>query len=252
MSLFQTTEQNQNADQSNPPSNQEGWLKKVVEAKGEKWSNPEVLAKGKLEADSYIKQLEDQLNELRDELGKQDYSKELLTQLQNKAQVPTNGNPVVPNDNKGGSQQAQTNATLSDEQIKDLVNSALTEREKQNTVKQNIETVEQELVNKYGTEAETLLVKKAKELGMTVERLGAIASESPTAFFTLIGEAKKETPSFINGSIKTEGANMQASSERNFKFYQELRKKNRKQYFSPEVQQAMFKDRQRLGEKFYQ
>lgn len=251
MSLFQTTEQNQNPNPQTPPTNQEGWLQKIVEAKGDQWSNPEVLAKGKLEADSYIKQLEEQLNELRDELGKQDYSKELLTQLQNKAQVPTNGNPVVPNNQNGGGQGAQTNASLSDEQIKDLVNSALTEREKQNTVKQNIDTVEKELVNKYGTEAESLIATKAKELGMTVEKLGAIASESPTAFFRLIGEAQKETPSFINGSIKTEGANMQASSERNFKFYQELRKKNRKQYFSPEVQQAMFKDRQRLGDKFY-
>lgn len=251
MSLFQTTEQNQNTDPNAVPSNQEGWLKKIVEAKGEQWSNPEILAKGKLEADAYVKQLETQLNELRDELGKQDYAKDLLTQLQNKALNPTNGNPVVPNNNNGGAETSQTKAALSDEQLKALVDNALTEREKQNTVKQNLSVVEQELSSKYGTEAEALIAKKAQELGMTVDRLGSIAAESPTAFFALIGEQRKDFPSMINGTIKTEGVNMQASAERNFKFYQEFRKKNRKQYFAPATQQAMFKDRQRLGDKFY-
>jgi hypothetical protein len=55
-----------------------------------------VLAKGKLEADGYIKTLEDQLTAMREDLGKQEYSKQLLDQLQNKATAPTNVNTVAP------------------------------------------------------------------------------------------------------------------------------------------------------------
>lgn len=251
MSLFQTTEQNQNTDPNAAQSNQDGWLKKIVETKGEKWKDPEVLAKGKLESDAYIKQLEDQLTELREELGKQDYAQDLLTQLQNKATMSTNVNPVESNKNNGGAETSQTKAALSDEQIKDLVNSALTEREKNATVSQNVSVVEKELTNRYGTEAQAAVAKAAEKLGMTVERLGQIAAESPNAFFALLGEEKRESNPLINGSIRTEGANMQAPADRNFRFYQELRRKNRKQYFTPETQQAMFKDRQRLGDKFY-
>jgi hypothetical protein len=53
----QTTQPEQ-TQEATPP--QDSFLSKLVEAKGENWSNPEVLAKGKLEADSYIQTLETQ------------------------------------------------------------------------------------------------------------------------------------------------------------------------------------------------
>ena len=76
----QVTEQTQT---ETPP--QESFLQKLVEAKGENWRDPETLAKGKLEADGYIKTLEDQLNQMREDIKKQDYQAQILEQLQNKA-----------------------------------------------------------------------------------------------------------------------------------------------------------------------
>jgi len=64
---------------------QESYLAKLVATKGENWKDPEVLAKGKLEADGYIKNLEDQLTQMREDLQKQDYAKTLLEELQTKA-----------------------------------------------------------------------------------------------------------------------------------------------------------------------
>lgn len=251
MSLFQTTEQNQ-PENPNQPANQEDWLKKLVETKGEQWRDPQVVAKGKLEADAYVKQLESQLAEIREEMGKQDYSKELLEALKNKAPESTNGQSPQSNNNNGGTIQSQTNSALSDEQIKRLVETALTEREKTNTSTQNITLVEQKMSEAFGTEAQAKVQEKAKELGLSLQRMQEIAAESPTAFLSLIGDKAKELQPIVKGTIRTEGVNMQASSERNFGFYQELRRKNRKQYFSPEVQRQMFQDRTRLGEKFYQ
>ena len=66
------TEQNaEQMQQETTPS--ESYLQKLVEAKGENWKDPEVLAKGKLEADGYIKTLEEQLAQMREDLKKQEY-----------------------------------------------------------------------------------------------------------------------------------------------------------------------------------
>ena len=46
---------------------QESYLQKIVETRGENWKDPEVLAKGKLEADAYIKNLEAQLANMRED-----------------------------------------------------------------------------------------------------------------------------------------------------------------------------------------
>ena len=73
----QTTETTQQETQP-----QASYLQKLVETRGENWKDPEVLAKGKMEADAYIKNLEDQLSQMRDDLGKHDYAAKLLQQLE--------------------------------------------------------------------------------------------------------------------------------------------------------------------------
>ena len=240
MSLFQTTEGN--------GANQESFVEKLVKERGEQWKDPEFIAKGKIEADRFIEDLKRQNEELRQELGKQDYSKELLSQLQAKAANPVNANPVV---NQDGANKVETKTTISEDELKRLVETTLTERERTASASQNVKVVTDKLQELFGTEAQAKVQEKAKELGMTLERMEEIAKESPSAFFALVGE-KVTTPKVFNsGTINTASANLQASSERNFNFYQEMRRKDRRQYFSPEVQKQMFQDRERLGDKFY-
>ena len=62
-----TQEDQNNENQGQETPQQESFLDKLVQAKGENWKNPEVLAKGKLEADGYIKNLEDQLSQMRED-----------------------------------------------------------------------------------------------------------------------------------------------------------------------------------------
>src|SRR6056297_4025889 len=71
---------------------EESYVKKLVEARGEKWQDPEVIAKGKFEADKHIKEIERQLEELRGDLTKNEYAKQLLETLQGKAEAPTSSN----------------------------------------------------------------------------------------------------------------------------------------------------------------
>ena len=74
-----TTQEDQNNEtQGQETPKQESFLDKLVQAKGENWKDPEVLAKGKLEADNYIQQLEEQNRQLREDLGKNDYAAQVL------------------------------------------------------------------------------------------------------------------------------------------------------------------------------
>ena len=240
----QTTEQ---TTTETPP--QESFVQKLVEAKGENWKDPEVLAKGKLEADGYIKTLEDQLAQMREDMKKQDYQAQILEQLQNKATESTAVNNGVPNNN-GDINPQNTTAGIDEETLKSLVEQTLTQREKDNTVQQNLSQVDKELESSFGTEAAATVQKKAQELGMSMDRLRDIAAESPSAFFTLIGQPQKTFSPMVQGSVRTEGVNMQASTERDWSYYQKLRRENRNLYYSPKVQQQMFQDKARLGEKF--
>jgi DNA polymerase III alpha subunit (gram-positive type) len=246
-----TAQTEQNAEQTQQEATpQESYLQKLVEAKGENWKDPEVLAKGKLEADGYIKTLEEQLAQMREDLKKQEYQAQVLEQLQNKAADSTAAKTGVPNDN--GSTEAQnTTASLSEEDLKSLVEQTLTQREQQASVKQNLAQVDKALDDIFGTEALAVVQKKAQELGMSIERMQDIAAESPNAFFALIGEKPKQPMNpMIQGSVRTEGVNMQASAERDWSYYQKLRRENKNLYYTPKIQQQLMEDKMRLGDKF--
>ena len=228
---------------------QESFLQKLVEAKGDNWKDPEVLAKGKLEADGYIKNLEDQIAQMREDMKKQDYQAQILEQLQNKAAETTTAQTAMPNDN-GSTETQNTTASLSENDLESLVEKTLVKREQDSVIKQNLTQVDQELVNSFGTEAEATVRKKAEELGMSLSRLRDIAAESPTAFFSLIGQPQKTFSPMVQGSVRTEGVNMQASNTRDWNYYQKLRRENPNQYYSPKVQQQLIQDRMNMGDKF--
>ena len=245
-----TEQSNQNTDTTATESQQEGsYLQRIVEAKGDNWKDPEVLAKGKLEADGYIKNLEDQLSQMREDLKKQEYKNEVLDQLQTKAAETTAATNEVPNNNSSTKDQ-NTTANFSEEDLKSLVEKTLGQRELEAKVQGNLQLVDKELEGSFGTEAKAQIEKKAEELGMSIDRLRDIAAESPNAFFALIGENKRPVSPMVAGSVRTEGVNMQSSTERDFNYYQKLRRENRNLYYSAKTQQQMFDDKSRLGDKF--
>jgi hypothetical protein len=157
--------------------------------------------------------------------------------------------PEVSNNN-GSTTEGNTNPTLSEEDLKSLVEQTLNQREIDSTVSNNLKLVDEELEKSYGTEAQAKIQEKAQELGMSMERIKEIAAESPNAFFALIGEPKKTFSPMVQGSVRTEGVNMQASAERDWSYYQKLRRENRNLYYTPKIQQQLMEDKSRLGSKF--
>ena len=247
--LFQDQTTGQNTDQTNQEANQADWLAKVVEAKGESFKDVQVLAKSKLEADAYIKQLEEQTKQLREEMSKQDYAKQLIAQLENKAPITT-GNTQVPNNDKGDTNSGDTKQEVSEEALKALVEKTLTEKETVAKAKENARIVQEALTAKYGTEAKAHVEKKAKDLGIGYDKLEALALEAPNAFLTLIGEPVVQTKPIVNGSVNPQALSASNPQSRDWNYYSNLRKSNRSLYFSPSVQQQMLKDKIALGDKF--
>ena len=246
----ETTQTTQPEQTQETPSPQGSFLSKLVEAKGENWKDPEVLAKGKIEADGYIQTLEGQLTQMREDLKKKEYQDEVLEQLQKKATESTAVNNGVPNNNNSNADGENTTRNISEEDLKSLVEQTLTQREADAVTKTNLQRVDEELDKSFGTNAEEVVKKKAEELGMSMDRLSEIASESPNAFFTLIGEPKPTFNPMVNGSVRTEGVNMQVSTDRNWQYYQKLRRENPNQYYEPKMQQQLLQDRMRLGDNF--
>lgn len=248
MSVFEG-DNNQNAAtvETKQEQTNQSFVQKLVETKGDKWSDPEVIAKGKVEADAYIEDLKKQVEELKKLAEQGAKVGDLVAKLDQKAAQPNSANSQV--SNPVGADATNTKSVISEKDIQSLVEKTLTEREKQQTVSQNISQVETQLGEMFGTEAKEKLKEKASELGLSVNKLKEVASESPSAFFRLIGEQPKEFKPMTSGSIRTESVNQSSSTVRNNAYYQKMRKEN-PVLFNKSINQ-MVQDRLRLGDKFY-
>jgi len=218
---------------------------------GKKFKDIEALAKGKLEADRHIGEITKTLDELRAELAKQDYAKNLLEQMSKGSETGAEQPPPVTTSSSN-----TENTTQSASDFEALVEKVITAKEKSKTASQNISVVGEEMQKQYGDKTADVLKAKSLELNMSLDRLKEIAAESPTAFFQLIGVKKMgEKTSTSTGvttqsTIRSENFNSY-SQDRNFEYYQKMRKENRSLYYSPKIQNTMLQDRERLGDRFY-
>jgi hypothetical protein len=228
----------------------ESFVNKLVETKGANFSDPEVIAKSKLEADAYIATLEEQTKELREDLGKQDYAKKLLDQLQTKATDIAPVKTGESNTNNGNTNTDGVTKPLESGDIESLIKKALADKDVQSRTESNLSAVDAKLTELYGTEAKATIDKKGSELGLSVERLQAMAAESPKAFFALIGEEAPKMSNPVTQSTVNTSSAYTVTSERDANYYRKMRKDNPSEYYSPRVQQQQVDDLTRLGDKF--
>lgn len=245
MSYFNSDDQaNQTGSQQ-----QEDFVKRIVEEKGEQWQDPQFIAKGYVASQEHITKLQLELKAMQEKVSGEDYMKKVLEQIE-ASKTPAVGEQASVTSNGTATQTDQSGVTM--EQIKELVKETLTSEERTKTAQQNIRDADAKLTELFGTEAAATVEKRRQELGLDKANLMKLAEESPTAFLTLIGvPPKKETNQVVGSTLNTEGSFNQ-SSERNFAFYQKIRKDNPSLYKSAKVQNQMVEDRIKLGEgKFY-
>ena len=201
------------------------------------------LSKAKEHADPLIESLTRQLAEMREEMGKLVPPDEILAQI--KALQTKNSE-----DNGAGTPQA-----VDHEAVSRLVEEAIKRRESAVKADENVARVDEEVRKQFGEKAAEFVAQKAAEVGLTKAELGAMAARSPEAFFNLVGlkvAPKAPDTSPARGTINTAALGSASQTvEGTFKWYETLRKNDRKAYFDPKTQQKMLADAKRLGEAFY-
>jgi hypothetical protein len=230
-----------NSDDQNGNSNEQDYVAKIVQEKGETWKDPQALAKGYLSAQEYIQSIERKNQELLEDLTKSKTREEVLEELRKQNVQPT-GRETHTQDSTstGDGNTSQTSV----EDIKSMIVETLTERERSNTAAQNLREADAKLSEKFGTDAASVVDAKAKELGLSKERLTEIASESPTAFLNLIGEPPQaegnRTPA---STVNTQGDSFNRdSNQRDWGYYQKMRRENPKLYYSAKMQRQLDED----------
>lgn len=225
---------------------------------GKKFKTPEDLARGKAEADAFIKRLQDEAQGLRQELS----TRQTLEQLMDKmaAEKGTQQtNPQSYNQDSEGGEGKGIVKTLTEEDIARLVEERLTTAEKARIHTSNLETVKKALEASYGSDYVTHLKAKASELGVSEDYLTNMAKETPKAFLKLVeasGEPRGTTPGLFTPppTHSLPSSNKQGFSptgQRKQSWYENLRKSNPSEYWSPTTQNRMHQEALSLGEAFF-
>lgn len=209
---------------------------------GKKFKSVEDVINRKLEADVYVESLRTQLAEKETKLAalsKTDdkFSQILQTIEQNKANN-SQGNPQVP--------------ALGSNDIADIVRNQMTQIEQERTAEQNTATTNSKLKELFGDKAKEVVESKARELGITMADFKQISAKSPNAFFTMIG-ATESTPKPSNsnptGSVNTASDFQTGTKVGSKEYYNELRRKNPREYYSKTIHEVM--DKVKKGELVY-
>ena len=200
-------------------------------------ANPDEAWKALAHSQAHIARLEQEAKDKEQRLASQATLDEVLAKLKE-------GNPITPQVAPVPTSQ-NTQSVLDDATLEQKLNTMLAQKAESERLQAAKALVSQTLLDKFETvdKAKQVMSTKAKELGMTVEALDAIALNSPPAFFQLIGLENNVRPvnaSPSMGNIRT-GLSDQKPVDVTAK-YKEMITTDRNKYFSDEVQTAIMRD----------
>jgi hypothetical protein len=211
---------------------------------GKKFADVAALAKAKLESDSFIDQLKREAAELRQEVSSKATMDEIMTQIRQLAPKPVEGQPpetpAVPSQNQ--------------DDLETVVARLLEQRKNEDRVSHNRSSVEAKIAEKWGADAQIQMNKKAKELGVELSYLQKIATESPSAFFRLVGldQSPVQAQPVIAPRSGMAPPQTQGEGVRNDKYWQALKARNPNEYFSKKSMDQRYKDAMAQGASFYE
>ena len=109
---------------------------------------------------------------------------------------------------KGAEEGQPATQSLDEQSVLALLEKQLEQREQLSTAKQNVQTVQSKLKEKYGDKAVEAVRQKAEELGTTPEELGQLAERNPKMVLAYFGadstvKNKITTPSQNTASISS-------------------------------------------------
>lgn len=147
----------------------------------QKYSDVESALKSLPHANEHISKLEQEMAQLREELGKRATAEEIMSKLEAQAQ-PSTETPSEP--------------AVDLSQIEQLVDKRLNSVEQKRIATNNISSVTSKMSEVYGDKAEQVFYSAGQEAGLSPAELNALAAKSPVAALRLVGVDTK-TPASI-------------------------------------------------------
>ena len=218
-----------------------------------KWKDKphDELLKAKVDSDIYIKTLERQKDELRndyiaqrEELLAKAKFEDLVDRLQNPDRQVT---PPIVNDTE--------KPPMDLKEIEAMVLNKIKENKLTEKQNDNFTQVQNKLQERFGTTYHGVLKEQQNTLGLTDDDVNALAKKSPEAFFRIMGlNEQPRTESFQTPPRSAQRADSFApkgQTKRDWNYYQELKKAQPLIYLDPKISVQMHNDAVAQGEAFY-
>ena len=217
---------------------------------GKKFKDEKSLARSKVEADEFIKSLTKEMGELKQELNTRARLEDLLTKVVEPKVPPSNVENQTPREEN------QLPASgLTADQLEEVLNRKLNEREVKSNRERNVSAIKQELASKFGTGYVDVLKAKASELGVTSDWMNSLAADNPKALLKLVGadtvQARPNDLFSAPPQNQVVTGFVPNTQDRTQSYYNDLKKRDPKTYWHKDTQVALHKDAMRLGERFF-
>lgn len=231
------------------------WLGEYV-GEGKKFRDAADLAKGKAHSDAFISRLQQETEGLRKELSTRIKLEEFMDRMN--SQNTSGANQATQTAGQGNQSDGTASSATSSTDIEEIIEQRLAAREAENRSRQNLDIAKQRLQEAFGDNYSTELVSRTEALGLSKEFVANLAKTQPKALFALLGldgqQQSKGNDGLFNaprGSVNTSGLGQGTSSEKNWAYYEKIRKQNPATYWSTTVQNEIHKQAGKLGERFY-
>ena len=213
---------------------------------GKKYKDLEELAKSRIAADQHIEKLEQEMKELRENLGQQHTIKDVMDAFKTTQRTDSNES-VTP---------------LDDESLQQKITQMIEEREAERTRRANRSEAEKLVQSKTDSDPREFVENKAKSLGLSPDQLWRLSEDSPLGFANLVGlgSSKPQTGSanslpHQSGSLDlSAGPVLELDGHKTKAFFDAQRRElgNKKFLNDRKMQLQMIRSREALGDKFYQ
>jgi len=230
---------------------EESALQQLV-GEGKKFATIEDLAKGKLEADSFIERLE----------GENKLTREEMAELEVKAQKQHTISELIETVKKTNEQGAKEgNQPISEDDLSNMVKSIMDGEHESQTKALNRKQANQAVLDKVNGDVEaarTYVAERAKQLNISVEKLQTLSEESPTAFQTLMEVNQSTGTQSISAISGVQVGSVQSHQEtvidghKTKAYYDNLKKEMGSSLYwnDSKIQGQYYKDAVALGDRF--
>lgn len=197
------------------------------------------LAKALQAKEDHIKKLEKENGGMREDLAR----------LEGAASSADKLDEVIKQLTAGRSHEGEDTPALSREEVRKLVNEAVTSSKTEEVMKTNINKAQASVLEKYKDEeaARAFIKEKAAELGMSTQDLQKVAAKSPQGFLRLVGmggttENNGDESNRFRSSTTAESAiKGDVPKEGTVEYYSWLRRNKPSEYWRPSTQVKLAK-----------